>query len=428
MHVPTGQKLSDSILMKPLFYLTILFQSVLSAPGHGQPEKNLSKWQEGYLDIHHINTARGNATFFVFPDGTTMLFDAGAKKLPRGKEHEYFPVPPRDSLSPGILIANYIRQMVRSGKSPQLDYAVISHFHNDHYGQVDSTTDNSKKGNYRLSGITEVGDQLPIGTLIDRGSPDYLFPVDLKNIYRHDETFLNYLAFIRDQQARNGMATEGLIAGRKDQIRLRIHPERFETFHVRNIKANATIWSGDGNTTFEYPFDPFKLKVDEVDENAMSLVLKVSYGPFDYFTGGDLTGYTQWGDFDLETPVAKVVGEVEALALNHHGYYDASNAFFLRTLSPQVVVHQVIHDPHYQPGVLKRLAAHPSHVFTYNMHDQTRKKYSSEVSKLYKSQQGHIVIRVLPGGKQFYVYTLDDQKDNCALSGQFGPYTSDPGR
>ena len=43
-----------------------------------QGSDRLSPWQEGFLDIHHINTGAGDSTFFVFPDGTTMLLDAGA--------------------------------------------------------------------------------------------------------------------------------------------------------------------------------------------------------------------------------------------------------------------------------------------------------------------------------------------------------------
>ena len=39
----------------------------------GEP---LPPWSPGTLDIHHINAA-----FFLFPDGTTMLVDAGATDL-----------------------------------------------------------------------------------------------------------------------------------------------------------------------------------------------------------------------------------------------------------------------------------------------------------------------------------------------------------
>ena len=412
------------LLINPIVYPALLLTLLFPGLGNAQQHQTFDTWQEGYLDIHHINTARGNATFFVFPDGTTMLFDAGAKQVPPGKEHEYFPVPPHDSLSAGGWIAHYIKQMCPAGRMPQIDYAVISHFHNDHYGQIDSASRKSDQFDYQLSGITQVGDQLPIKTLIDRGYPAYNFPLDLKTFYKNDKTFTNYLAFIREQKIKRKLVVESLMAGSNDQIRLKIHPAQFRTFSVRNVKANATIWSGKANNTVDYKFNSSLVKEGELDENALSLALKISYGPFDYYTGGDLTGYTQWGDFDTETPVAKAVGKVEVLALNHHGYYDATNTLFLKTLLPTVVVHQVIHDPHYQPGVLKRLAAYPLHVFTYNMHEITRKTFSADVSKLYKSTQGHVVIRVMPGGSHYYVYILDDRWTDLRLIRQFGPYTS----
>ncbi|MDP6040542.1 MAG: hypothetical protein QGG64_18485, partial [Candidatus Latescibacteria bacterium] len=37
----------------------------------------LPAWEEGTLDLHHINTGRGDCAFYVLPDGTTMLQDAG---------------------------------------------------------------------------------------------------------------------------------------------------------------------------------------------------------------------------------------------------------------------------------------------------------------------------------------------------------------
>ena len=39
--------------------------------------KPLPLWKEGYFDIHAINTGRGECTFFIMPDGTTMCVDAG---------------------------------------------------------------------------------------------------------------------------------------------------------------------------------------------------------------------------------------------------------------------------------------------------------------------------------------------------------------
>ena len=48
--------------------------------------ERLPGWTAGTLDIHHVNTGRGNATFFLLPDGTTLLIDAGdgGNPPPRG--------------------------------------------------------------------------------------------------------------------------------------------------------------------------------------------------------------------------------------------------------------------------------------------------------------------------------------------------------
>lgn len=42
-----------------------------------EKQRALPAWTEGSLYIHHISTGRGNASYFVMPDGTTMLIDAG---------------------------------------------------------------------------------------------------------------------------------------------------------------------------------------------------------------------------------------------------------------------------------------------------------------------------------------------------------------
>src|SRR5690554_174014 len=43
--------------------------------------KVLPDWEEGYLDIHAINTGRGESQLLIFPDGTTMLIDAAGSLI-----------------------------------------------------------------------------------------------------------------------------------------------------------------------------------------------------------------------------------------------------------------------------------------------------------------------------------------------------------
>ena len=59
--------------MKKL-YLILVSALLVSACGGADV---LAPWREGYLDIHQISTGRGNATFMILPDGTTMMVDMG---------------------------------------------------------------------------------------------------------------------------------------------------------------------------------------------------------------------------------------------------------------------------------------------------------------------------------------------------------------
>ena len=86
--------------------------------------------------------------------------------------------------------------------------------------------------------------------------------------------------------------------------------------------ANGEIWTGVASTT-RHHFPPLSAaNTVRPTENMSSLGLRLSYGSFDYFTGGDIPGIVlegQPGWYDVETPVAQAVGPVEVSVLNHHG-------------------------------------------------------------------------------------------------------------
>ena len=200
--------------------------------------ESLPPWTPGTLDIHQISTGRGNSAFFILPDGTTLLVDAGAAGdgLPETDPH------PDKSRSPGAWIARYIRRRLPPG-SESLDYAVITHFHADHYGQLIPASPLDRTGSYRLSGITEVAETIPIRMLLDRGWPDYGYLAPLT-----DSTMVNYRKFI-DARMKSGMTVERFLPGSASQIRLRRDPERYGSFAIRNIIANGEVWTGSADRT-----------------------------------------------------------------------------------------------------------------------------------------------------------------------------------
>ena len=399
------------------------------------PGQELPPWTEGYLYIHHISTGRGNATYMVMPDGTTLLIDAGEANpafIRSVAPLKPFPARPEAIRSAGYWIADYIRQFSPRGRSPGLDYALVTHFHTDHIGTITASSPRSTKGPYRLAGITEIVELLPVTTLIDRAAPDYNLPVDLHACTEGDDgkALANYLSMVA-VRLRQGEAVVGLHPGELDQIRLR-QPTTYSSFHVMNVASSGVIWTGHEDHTQQYiPRDA--VRDCHYDENPFSNVLRFSYGKFSYYSGGDIPGvpdYTQPFWRDVETPVAAVVGPVSAMTLDHHGNRDSVNGALLRALRPRVIVQQNWLSA--QPGeeVVVRMASHefypgPRDVFSTGMSPETRIAIGPIMDRIYKSYEGHIVLRVAPGGDSYEVFVLNDKDARRAVTAHFGPYASD---
>ncbi len=87
------------------------------------------------------------------------------------------------------------------------------------------------------------------------------------------------------------------------------------------------------------------------------------YPVFTYFTGGDLTGHDDRDAIDLETPVAGLVGHVDAMKVNHHGSRSSTNPTFISTLSPVCVFISLGRNNSYEhpaPEVISRLQHVPT--------------------------------------------------------------------
>lgn len=363
-------------------------------------QDTLPMWSQGFLDIHHINTGEGNSTWLKLPDGTTVLLDAGTVDKEQF-ERTNFPLKatsslPDQTMSVAERITWYIEKMnVGIRSSDTLDYLIVSHFHSDHYGAV-----------------PELLAKLPVGTLIDRDYPKYDFPADLSKILSGDEYFADYM------RASKELRVEQLVVGQHDQIRLKIAPEQYPSFHMLNVKNNASIWNPKTqkvDTLFSAE-DMLAYYKGKYNENPLSMAFKISYGRFDYYNGADNTGLQDgllpnW--FDVESPIAAVVGEVDAMVLDHHGNRDANNATLLGTLNPRVVVQQVYSSD--QPGQevyyrLKTLGNIGERlIYATNMHPETVATYGPWFQKGYQSMQGHVVIRVYPHGDSYQVYVLDEE-------------------
>jgi len=368
------------------------------------PGADLAPWRPGSLDIHQITTGRGNAAFVQLPDGSTLLLDAGAA----GDGIPHTDPRPNASKRPGQWIAAYIDRVLPAGAPRRIDTALITHLHVDHMG-----------------GLSDVQAALPITRLVDRGFPSYDYPQPapeaLMEIYRKALDAI---------QAQGGVV-EKARPGSDSQITLRAGSWGGTAFKARIVAANGEVWTGKGNQTEARfpPQSPSTRDADRPSENECSVAVRLSYGAFDFFSGGDLTGIPDVGTDswrDLETPIGRAIGPTDVRVMNHHGSISPDNASFLAATRSRVVIIPAWSPTHPAPDALKRALTPtaypgPRDVFITLLREPTAATIGARVNQL-KSQHGHVVVRVEPDGESYRVVVLDDESVTPRVLSVHGPY------
>ncbi len=168
----------------------------------------------------------------------------------------------------------------------RIDYVVVSHYHGDHVG-----------------GMDEVMAAFPFDQVWDRGT---------RNTSGFGGSFTTYV---------------NLAGSKRKTVSLG------QVFDLGD-GAKATVLAYDGNVLGSST----RHAIDNTTnyENSASMVLRLDYGDFSCWLGGDLTG--AGSRYDMETPVSKVCGDVDVYLANHHGWDDGSNQALLDTIDPEVCV------------------------------------------------------------------------------------------
>lgn len=411
--------------MKIIYLFFLLLVGSFSA--YSQSNETYPKWKEGELEIHHINTGKGESVFGILPDGTTLLIDAG--DIGNGNDPRNTQTIPDTTKEAGEWIAQYISWCLDFKEKKEVDYALLTHFHSDHMGSYSEKYPRTKQGGrYLLNGLTEVAECIPFRKMIDRGYPAYNYPHEISN-----PAFNNYRDFVSWNTGHGTMTAERFVPGSNKQFTLVNNPDKYkDLFEIRNIVANGEVWTGVGNETRHHFPETKDLKgAESVSENNCSAGIRISYGAFDYFNGGDITGCVYFNSplwTDIETPVAKALGPVEVCEVNHHAWRDAMNEFFIASLRPQVFIMQVWNVSHFGLDVLARMQSKNLYkedrdIFATNT-PQISKEYISQPKnmKSLKGEQGHVVVKVHPGGKSYHIYMLDEYSREFYIKSIHGPY------
>ena len=400
------------MVMKRFFLSAIALIFALSAV-EAKP-KQMKPWSEGTLDIHHISTGRGPAFFYILPDGTRLLVDAGdLGDASRWKHKEIMPAVPSAEKRPAEWIARYIEHFSKPlNKDLYLDYAMISHFDTDHYGRLDHLALSMEGKPYKLTGMTHLANLVPIRTMIDRGYPNYDYPSPAAFRKRNGKLFLNYEMLIREREAQ-GLKNEQFAVGSDKQLVLKSSPANYPTFRIQNIAGNGKLWTGKGSGVRSIIVDGAPVTAT-VDENSSSCVFRLEYGDFAYYMGGDIRGtYSRKkGDYwvDVQTPVGKVVGTVDVAVADHHGYRDSMNDNLLKALNANAIVLPVWDLYHPHPNAMKRIIKNGvTEVFPAGMTEENLAKLTEAGLADPIRPAGHIVVRVYKGGKKYQIFVLNDR-------------------
>lgn len=398
----------------PMLSRRALFRLLAAAPSSyalSQSFLPLPARRSGELDIHHIDTGRGNSTLIVGPDGTTLLVDAGASAVTLDTSA---PHRPNASRRPGEWIARYAQKV---SHADYLDYALITHIHPDHTGDVTPGCPLSSSGAYRLTGISDVDAILPIRTVIDRAFPDFGAAKPLNAPFA-----ANYLAYLQERVAKK-RAVQSAMVGSISQLQLK-------DVQTRVLAANGRIWTGSGTSSRLLTPQGRALSAEEQpNENFYSIALRLQFGNFSYYTGGDLAcdthdGRVPW--LDNETPVARLAGRTDVAAANHHGYFDSTGAAFTDALDAQAYIVQAWDVGHPGPAQAQRMLGEWPGAKKHDVYAleslPANALINSRFTPRFKSRQGHVVVRVAADTKSFRIHLLDATNEDMAVRWVSDPY------
>ena len=349
-------------------------------------------WNPGELDIHFIHTGVGEQTFLIFPDGTTMLLDCGYVKARRPGYAEAIPPQPSGRLTGGEWVARYISRLT---DRKEIDYVAVTHWHDDH-----------------VMGLADVAKAFRF-----RNWTDHQFPgIGLHNHDADPDSLRFAREFIPAARAK-GMGTAPFEIGACGQFELLNDrmSRRYRDFEIRNLAANCVIWDGkDGRIDCAEPHVRATGK-DGMQENQLSSSMRIRYGAFTYYTGGDTEGKLIGEDgkaFDWEGRVGAVAGAADVCKTNHHAFWNAMHAPFVKEIRARVYLSSVWSPNQVNDRNLPVIASrelYPGDRTIYHgfmpfgkLEELAGKPYLADFSPA----QGHAVVKVAPGGWTYDVYTL----------------------
>jgi beta-lactamase superfamily II metal-dependent hydrolase len=313
----------------------------------------LADQADGRLDVYFIDVEGGAATLIVSPEGESMLIDSGYPDY-GGRD--------RDRI---VKVAKDVAHL------KQIDHALVTHWHLDHFGNHASLTEKIK-----------------IGTFWDRGIPE-----SLKEDSKFGERIENYRKATQNQ-------SRAVKAG--DMI-----PWKSGTtpLSMQVVTASRDVVPNTGE-----PNPHAKLNkpqpVDDSD-NAASVSTLLKFGNFKFLSCGDLT----WNiESKLVTP-NNPLGQVDVFMVTHHGLNVSNNPVLVLAIDPVVTVMCNGPTKGGDPQTLATLKQVKSLKDSYQLHRNVRLSDADQIPQSFIANHGqtdgcegkHVKLSVAKDGSAYTV-------------------------
>ena len=296
------------------------------------------------LRVYQIDVEQAAATLFVAPGGKTLLVDSGKNGM-------------------GSRIK---ATMDRAGVS-KVDYFVLTHYHEDHYGGIDD--------------LVKLG--ASVLETYDRGDKECC----LSQEKQAESTYVHYQRAVGEDAIpiRRGMT-------------IPLDP----SMTVTCISSGGTVI---GETS----------PVTGVDENDMSVSLLVTYGAFRYFIGGDIEQPTE-----AKIAARDLVTGVTVYVADHHGSDTSSSRPFMEDLLPQVIIISNGNNgtyKHPRQVTLNLYASLPEHPVVFQTNKYRKGGAGGNVADEFiadpetDDEDGTILLTVDPGASKYTVAYGDTSRE-----------------
>jgi len=315
----------------------------------------------------------------------------------------------------GEQIADYVLRVNPNGKN--VDYMMCSHWHSDHVGTPNwqSAAPLMKKSDkYYRSGFGCAAEKLVFAKALDRGWPSYDDPIPFVEGWDKELEHIRKLyAFL---QERDGLKVEKFRLGARDQV-VPLHGEA-PGFSVFNLCVNGSLAMPDGST--KNVIAPYvRPNTAKINENALSLGMIVSYGPFRFYTAGDFSHGCRHGakpTGGIEDDMAEACGAVDVAKINHHGCQSMSRKL-VSAMKARCYVACVWDQLHVTSGTMELLSDRtlypgdrtlfPTVMTRERMAEDAGKPWMKDVADAVKGDGAHVVLTVPAGGKNYTMTCLD---------------------